>query len=66
VAVVRRCRWCGRFVPDSTEPTVRTLQVNERPRRTVSQLLCPEDSAFWTSAGYTEPPDPDLPVEVLS
>lgn len=46
--------------------TTRTLDTGTAPRRTVSQLLCPEDARAWSiDSGWNEPPDWSLPLEVL-
>jgi hypothetical protein len=61
---MRRCRWCGRFVPAGQEPTTRAItrpqMVNadlspgsavwsgQGERVNVQQLLCPEHAEWWS------------------
>jgi len=43
---MRRCRWCGRFVPRSTLPMVRVLTV-ATPARLAAQTLCRDHARAW-------------------
>lgn len=41
--MVRRCGWCGRYIPEETEPISGINWHGEM----VTQTLCPTDAQHW-------------------